>query len=128
MILTSDESPLPTGKVNLEEASWIASLVNLGGSIGTLFFGVITNKFGRKKPLIVITVPTIVSHIIIFALELLSNFQKFIFCFSFQISWLLVLYAQNVYYLYAARFLNGFTGASYFIMVPLFFTEIANDR
>lgn len=76
MILTSDESPLPTGKVNLEEASWIASLVNLGGSIGTLFFGVITNKFGRKKPLIVITVPTIVSHIIVFAPELLSNFQK----------------------------------------------------
>lgn len=62
MILKSDKSPLPTGKITVEEASWVASLVNAGGVFGTLFFGPITNKFGRKNPLIVITGPTIVSH------------------------------------------------------------------
>lgn len=61
MILKSDESPLPTGKITMDEASWVASLINAGGAFGTFFFGVVTNKFGRKNPLIAITIPTIVS-------------------------------------------------------------------
>lgn len=60
MVLLSDESPLPTGKITMDEASYVASLVNAGGAIGTAFFGSITNKFGRKNPLIAITIPTIV--------------------------------------------------------------------
>lgn len=66
MILESDSSPLPTGKITTYEASWVASLVNAGGVFGTLFFGPIANKFGRKNPLIVITIPTIVSHSLFF--------------------------------------------------------------
>lgn len=43
-------------------------------------------------------------------------------------SWLLIYYAQNVYYLYASRILNGFVGGGVFVMVPLFLSEIASDR
>lgn len=46
----------------------------------------------------------------------------------FQIGWMLVLYAQNVYYLYLARLLNGFMGAGLYMIIPQFFTEIASDR
>lgn len=60
-VLTSDESPLPSGKITMEQASWIASLSCAGGLIGNIFFGVVTNSFGRKFPLIFLAIPTIVS-------------------------------------------------------------------
>lgn len=63
ILLTSDETPLPSGKITMDEASWIASLLCIGGLIGNIFFGYITNRFGRKLPLIVIAIPTVVSDI-----------------------------------------------------------------
>lgn len=62
LLLTSDLTPLPSGKITIEEASWIVSILRVGGLFGNIFFGYITSKFGRKIPLIVITVPTIVSE------------------------------------------------------------------
>lgn len=95
ILLTSDDTPLPSGKISIDEASWIASLLCVGGFIGNIFFGFITNALGRKLPLILISIPGVVS-------------------------WLLIVYAQNVYYLYAARILNGFVGGGFFILIPLF--------
>lgn len=103
ILLTSDESPLPTGKIEMDQASWIASLICIGGLIGNLCFGYITANFGRKQPLMFIAIPCI-------------------------ISWLLIWFAQNVYYLYCARALSGFVGGGVFVMVPLFLSEIASDR
>lgn len=62
-LLMSDDSPLPTGKLSIDEISWISGLICIGGIAGNLFFGYIMNNYGRKEPLIVIAVPTIViSH------------------------------------------------------------------
>lgn len=36
VLLTSDESPLPSGKISMVEGSWIASLTNLGGLVGNI--------------------------------------------------------------------------------------------
>ena len=47
---------------------------------------------------------------------------------SFQLSWLLVLFAQNVYYLYVSRVLFGIAVGGTVVIVPLFFAEIANVR
>lgn len=102
VLLTSDESPLPSGKITMSEASWIASLMSIGGLVGNAIFGFVTNVYGRKLPLILITVPGIVSQNYFFF------GQYFFFNISLlQMSWLLILYAQNVYYLYAARIMNG---------------------
>lgn len=49
-------------------------------------------------------------------------------CFLQIISWALKLIAQNIYYLYAARLINGFAAGGVFVIVPLFTTEIAADR
>lgn len=103
MVLTSDKTPLPSGKITMEQASSIAAIICIGGLIGNLLFGFITNKYGRKIPLMFITIPII-------------------------ISWLLILYAQNVYYLYASRSLNGFVNGSILVIVPAFLSEIAIDR
>lgn len=32
ILLTSDETPLPSGKISMDDASWIASLYYVGGN------------------------------------------------------------------------------------------------
>lgn len=46
----------------------------------------------------------------------------------FQISWLLVLFAQNVYYLYVARVMHGFVAGGVVVALPVYLIEISNDR
>lgn len=58
----SDESPLPTGRVHAEELGWIASLLGIGGLIGTVTSGWMANCFGRKFSLLAMAIPQIVSY------------------------------------------------------------------
>lgn len=104
ILLTSDETPLPSGKITMEEASWVAALQCVGCLFGNFLFGYFMNQFGRKVPLMMVAFP-------------------------FIVSWLLTWFAQNVYYLYAARLLGGFfSGGGGYMIVPLYLSEIANDR
>lgn len=61
ILLMSDESPLPSGKISMEEATWITSLLQVGALICNIVFGYISNNYGRKIPLLVISIPMIVS-------------------------------------------------------------------
>lgn len=103
ILLQSDQTPLPSGKITQDEASWIASIIAVGAFIGTISFGFVMKLFGRKWPLISLSIPMIGS-------------------------WLLVLFAQNVYYLYVARIFHGFTAGAIVVMAPVFLLEIANDN
>lgn len=47
--------------------------------------------------------------------------------FKFQLSWLLIIYRENVYWLYASRILAGFTVSSFFNASPVFVSEICSD-
>lgn len=85
----------------MEEISWIASVVGVGALIGTILFGFLMKIFGRKWPLIGLSLPMIAS-------------------------WLLVLFAQDVNYLYVARFMHGFSAAGIIVIAPTFLIEIAN--
>lgn len=60
MLLMSDESPLPTGPISIDEASWITALMCAGGLVGNFFFGWVTERYGRKLPLMSLAVPQIV--------------------------------------------------------------------
>lgn len=62
ILLTSDDNPLPTGKLSMEQASWVASLHTIGILFGNIFCGWIMNNFGRRLPLILIAFPLIVSN------------------------------------------------------------------
>lgn len=61
ILLMSDETNLPSGKITMEEGSWIVSLLYVGAMIGNASFGWITKKYGRKWPLLLLTVPIIVT-------------------------------------------------------------------
>lgn len=60
VLLTSEHSPLPSGKISENEASWIPSLKALGALIGFAFFGMVARQFGRKWPFIFLSFPLIV--------------------------------------------------------------------
>lgn len=60
-LLMSDDSPLPTGKITLDEASWMVSLPCFGSLFGNVFFAYLTRIYGRKKPLIAVAIPFAVS-------------------------------------------------------------------
>lgn len=59
-VLTSDDNPLPLGKLDMNDISWIASLLSFGGLFGNILFGFITNRCGRKLPLLFVTILIIV--------------------------------------------------------------------
>lgn len=75
VLLMRDESPLPSGKISMEEATWITSLLQVGALICNFVFGYISNNFGRKIPLLVISIPMIVSTTLR-VLKVLNNFSN----------------------------------------------------
>ncbi|XP_055317544.1 facilitated trehalose transporter Tret1-like [Sitodiplosis mosellana] len=103
LLYDSDDCPLPSGRVDMDEIAWIGSILGIGGLIGTVAVGWIADRIGRKNSLLAMAVPQIISY-------------------------LLIVYAQNVYYLYASRFLVGFVGGAVFVVIPMMVAEISEDR
>lgn len=62
-LLTSKDSPLPTGTLTEDEASWTASLKSLGIVLCGSIAGLVANKFGRKWPMFLLIIPSIVRYI-----------------------------------------------------------------
>lgn len=77
--LKSVDSTIPITK---EQGTWIASMLAIGAILGAVPSGILADKLGRKKAAIVIAVPYIISY-------------------------LLTVFAQNVWWLYGARLLIG---------------------
>lgn len=81
---TMDQLKSNTNKfpISSDEGTWIASMLAIGAIIGAVPSGIIADKLGRKKAAIIIAVPYIISY-------------------------LLTVFAQGVFWLYAARLLIG---------------------
>uniref|UniRef100_A0A182JVW4 Major facilitator superfamily (MFS) profile domain-containing protein n=1 Tax=Anopheles christyi TaxID=43041 RepID=A0A182JVW4_9DIPT len=102
-LLRSPETPLPSGPVTVEEASWIGSTLCIGGTIGTILFAIIHTYFGKKIALLLMSVPQL-------------------------ILWTLILFGDNVWYIYGARFCSGLTGGGVVSVVPLYIADIADKK
>ncbi|XP_062704726.1 facilitated trehalose transporter Tret1-2 homolog [Aedes albopictus] len=102
-ILQSENSPLPSGPISTEEGAWIGATLCLGGVVGNIVSGWMADRYGRKWTAYIAVIPQIVS-------------------------WILVIVADNVYYLIAMRFLSGFGGGVCYMINPMFIAEIAEDR
>ncbi|KAJ8950725.1 hypothetical protein NQ314_007787 [Rhamnusium bicolor] len=92
-------NPLSRPTTILED-SWITALQNLGAAFSPLFIGIAANKYGRKKTLIVFSLPMMVSNIIL-------------------------IFANSVSHFYVARFLVGIGTGCVFSVVPLYVAEIS---
>lgn len=102
-VLLSEESPLITGPITEDESAWISSVFCIGGAFGALACGPIMARMGNILLLMWVGLGQI-------------------------ISWLLISFAQNVYYLYASRIISGFIGGILFVVLPVFVAEISHDR
>lgn len=102
-LLRSEASPLDTGPITTEEASWVGSCISVGGVIGNLFFMLLANKIGRKKTMLCLALPQIAF-------------------------WLLIFFGKQVYMLYLARICSGIAGGGIFVTITLFIADVAEDR
>lgn len=59
--LQSPNTKLPNGPITYEEASIVMSLICAGGLLGNVVYLWALGRFGRKKPILFLSVPTIVS-------------------------------------------------------------------
>ncbi|XP_055636852.1 facilitated trehalose transporter Tret1-like isoform X3 [Toxorhynchites rutilus septentrionalis] len=102
-LLQSDDSPLETGPISVEQGSWIGSILCLGGLAGAVIYGYLAATLGVKKSIICIIIPNM----------------------GF---WLIVLFGTSVYHLYIARFLEGAAGCGVIVTFPLFIADISESR
>lgn len=84
--LKSENSTIPTTD---GERTWIGSCLPIGALIGAIPAGILADKIGRKQTTIVIAIP-------------------------FIVSWLLTVFAKNVWMLFIARILIGTIMRNYY--------------
>ncbi|XP_073963323.1 facilitated trehalose transporter Tret1-like isoform X2 [Choristoneura fumiferana] len=85
------------------EASWVASLLCLGALFGSVPAGLISEYFGRKKTLLYLALPLVVS-------------------------WILVASSPNVYGLYVGRFVAGVAVGAFSVAIPPYVADIAEKQ
>ncbi|XP_072383980.1 facilitated trehalose transporter Tret1-like [Diabrotica undecimpunctata] len=102
-LYSNDTSINPLGKpITAVEESLIASLPNIGSIVGTIVSGLLAEKLGRKRTLILSSVPCFVCYILI------ANASKF--------------------YLFAiARLIIGIFGGIALAILPSYVAEISED-
>lgn len=61
-LLQSDNSPLESGKISVNDMSWIGSVISLGALFGNCFFGFIVTIIGARHTIFLIGFPQLVSH------------------------------------------------------------------
>lgn len=63
-LLQSNESPLESGAISLEELSWIGSLISIGALTGNVLVGYIVTSIGSRNSIFMLGVPQLVGDII----------------------------------------------------------------
>lgn len=85
------------------EASWAVSLLCLGAVWGAIPAGLISEYFGRKKTLLYLALPLVVS-------------------------WILVASSPNVYGIYVGRFVGGIALGAFSVGIPPYIEDIAEKQ
>ncbi|KAL7741774.1 hypothetical protein ACLKA6_000382 [Drosophila palustris] len=98
-----ETSHLDSGPLTKDDLGWVTSILSLGILFGTLFFGWLADRIGRKRCFLFVAVPVVLN------------------C-------LLIATARNVVQLCVARFLAGSVGGCCFTVIPAYITELAEDR
>lgn len=117
--LQSGNSTLPTGPLNLEEASLVVSLINVGGFAGNWITLPMSHIFGIKRTIHLFGVPLIVSHFSswMFHVTLLTGTLNLTFFLS---SWVQYSsFGHKMYTIYTLRvFYRVLLAAGYLLALP----------
>jgi MFS family permease len=89
--------------VDDDGGSWIAGIFGIGAIFGGFAAAILGSKFGRRKSLLILTVPDI-------------------------LGWILIAAAQNLPMILAGRFLQGFASAGYSPSIWVYVAEIAQPQ
>ncbi|XP_033227773.1 facilitated trehalose transporter Tret1-like isoform X2 [Belonocnema kinseyi] len=98
--LRSNESKISITNI---ESSTIAALNDAGALFGNVIFLFLSGFIGRKYWIFMLAVP-------------------------YTLSWLMIIFAKNVYTLYASRILGGFTSDMCFCLTTMYLGEIADKE
>lgn len=60
LLYDSDDCPLPSGRISMDDIASICSIIGIGGLVGTILVGWMADQFGRKNALLAMVVPQIV--------------------------------------------------------------------
>ncbi|XP_051153234.1 facilitated trehalose transporter Tret1-like [Leptopilina boulardi] len=97
------KNPNPYFIITNSQGTWIVSLLLVGDTIGSIIDPIFIDRLGRKKSIIIFTIPAI-------------------------ISWLLIIYAENYIYIYIARLLAGIHQGGTINVLIIYISEIAEKR
>lgn len=86
--------------ITREQGSWVGSLLALGAIAGAVPSGPMADRLGRKKTLLILAVP-------------------------FLLSWVIIIFASKLWLIYLARFIVGAAVGASCVVVPTYISEIA---
>lgn len=101
--LQSNDSPLATGPMSSSDVGWVGSMVCVGGALGTIFCSWFADRYGRKKCMLLVALPSL-------------------------IGWWIIPFATTPTHLCIARVFGGFSGGGIFTVIPIYTTELAQDH
>jgi len=86
--------------ISEEQGSWVSSLLALGAMLSAVPSGPMADKLGRKKSLLLLTIP-------------------------FLLSWTIIITASKLWLINVARFIVGIGVGASCVLVPTYISEIA---
>lgn len=87
-------------EISSEQFSWVSSFMTLGAACVCIPIGFLINFIGRKWTMLFLVLP-------------------------FVLGWALLIWAQNLAMMYAARFILGISGGAFCVTAPMYTGEIA---
>ncbi|XP_066142527.1 facilitated trehalose transporter Tret1-like isoform X2 [Euwallacea fornicatus] len=99
-ILEKPDSPIP---ISLTDVTWLESIYLIGGLAGLPVTIYSVDRLGRKASILLAAAMSLVA-------------------------WILIAVANNVIYLYVARFMVGLSGDVAFVAAPMYIAEIADKK
>nr|CAD7452340.1 unnamed protein product [Timema tahoe] len=101
-LLMTDATPLGSGPMSEEEASWVGSLICLGALITTPLYGILQDRWGRKM-------------------------AGYLVATLYVISWVLILLADNTALILVSRFIAGTGSSGTLVLCSSYVSEMAQD-
>lgn len=98
-VLLSAEYNIP---ISPTEFSWIGSIFNLGAATICVPIGILSNIIGRKRAMLILTVP-------------------------FVLGWVLIIWSNSVVMFDIGRYILGVSGGAFCVTAPMYTGEIAES-